>query len=144
MICTSQNTFFNLYSLCEGPFFYFYVESSSSKFTHQLREHSCHSECNVHSPWIIIDWLILLVFLVLKLLVPSHPLNSKGVLAFMFCSIIRDKPNTTLLCLLYTQTNKFLSMLYYSWSLFEILWTINQTKCASACALCIVLTLVLE
>jgi hypothetical protein len=30
-------------SLCEGPFFYFNVESPSSCFMHQLREHSCHS-----------------------------------------------------------------------------------------------------
>jgi hypothetical protein len=30
-------------SLCEGPFFYFYVESPPSIFTHHLREHSCHS-----------------------------------------------------------------------------------------------------
>jgi hypothetical protein len=37
-------------SLCEGPFFYFYVESPPSTFMHHLREHSCHSEFNVHSP----------------------------------------------------------------------------------------------
>jgi hypothetical protein len=37
-------------SLCEGPFSYFYVESSPSTFMHRLREHSCHSEFNVHSP----------------------------------------------------------------------------------------------
>jgi hypothetical protein len=47
-------------SLCEGPFFYFYVESSSSTFMHRLREHSCHSEYNVHSPkiyyWLIHDY----------------------------------------------------------------------------------------
>jgi hypothetical protein len=36
-------------SLCEGPFFYIYVESSYSIFTHRLREHSCHSEYNVKS-----------------------------------------------------------------------------------------------
>jgi hypothetical protein len=30
-------------SLCEGPFFYFYVESSPFIFMHCLREHSCHS-----------------------------------------------------------------------------------------------------
>jgi hypothetical protein len=30
-------------SLCEGPFFYFYVESPPSTFMHHLREHSCHS-----------------------------------------------------------------------------------------------------
>jgi hypothetical protein len=47
-------------SLCEGPFFYFYVESSSSIFMHRLRGHSCHSEYNVHSPkiyyWLIHDY----------------------------------------------------------------------------------------
>jgi hypothetical protein len=47
-------------SLCEGPFFYFYLESSPSTFMHCLREHSCHSEYNVHSPkiyyWLIHDY----------------------------------------------------------------------------------------
>jgi hypothetical protein len=47
-------------SLCEGPFFYFYVESPPSTFMHRLREHSCHSEFNVHSPkiyyWLIHDY----------------------------------------------------------------------------------------
>jgi hypothetical protein len=47
-------------SLCEGPFFYFYVESPPSTFLHHLREHSCHSEFNVHSPkvyhWLIHDY----------------------------------------------------------------------------------------
>jgi hypothetical protein len=37
-------------SLCEGPFFYFYVESSSSTSMHRLREHSYHSEYIVHGP----------------------------------------------------------------------------------------------
>jgi hypothetical protein len=44
-------------SLCEGPFFYFYVESPPSTFMHRLREHSCHFEFNVHSPKIY-HWLI--------------------------------------------------------------------------------------
>jgi hypothetical protein len=44
-------------SLCEGPLFYFYVESSPSTFMHRLREHSCHSKFNVHSPKIY-HWLI--------------------------------------------------------------------------------------
>jgi hypothetical protein len=47
-------------SLCEGPFFYFYVEPPTSTFVHHLREHSCHSEFNVHSPeiyyWLIHDY----------------------------------------------------------------------------------------
>jgi hypothetical protein len=37
-------------SLCEGPLFYFFVESPPSTFMYRLREHSCHSEFNVHSP----------------------------------------------------------------------------------------------
>jgi hypothetical protein len=37
-------------SLFERPIFYFYVESSPSTFMHRLREHSCHSDYNVHSP----------------------------------------------------------------------------------------------
>ena len=47
-------------SLCEWPFFYFYIESLSSYFVHQLREYSCHSEYNVHSPkiyyWLDYDY----------------------------------------------------------------------------------------
>jgi hypothetical protein len=47
-------------SLCEGSFFYFYVESPPSTFLHHLREHSCHYEFNVHSPkvyhWYIYDY----------------------------------------------------------------------------------------
>jgi hypothetical protein len=44
-------------SLCEEPFFYFYVESAPSTFMHCLREHSCHSEFNVHSTKVY-HWLI--------------------------------------------------------------------------------------
>jgi hypothetical protein len=48
-------------SLYEGPFSYFYVESSPSTFMHHLREYSCHSEYNVHSPkiyyWLIHDYV---------------------------------------------------------------------------------------
>jgi hypothetical protein len=47
-------------SLCEGPIFYFYVESPPSTFMHHLREHNCHSKFNVHSPkiyyWLIHDY----------------------------------------------------------------------------------------
>jgi hypothetical protein len=42
-------------SLREGPFFYFYVESPPSIFMHYLREHSCHSEYNVHYAKVFID-----------------------------------------------------------------------------------------
>jgi hypothetical protein len=47
-------------SLCDGPFFYFYVESPPFTLMHRLREHSCHSEFNVHSSkiyyWLIHDY----------------------------------------------------------------------------------------
>jgi hypothetical protein len=42
-------------SLREGLFFYFYVETPPSTFMHRLREHSCHSEYNVHCPKVFID-----------------------------------------------------------------------------------------
>ena len=46
---------------------------------------------------------MIVLLLVLKLLVSSHPLNFKGVLAFMFCYFIKDKLSTTLLCFIYAQ-----------------------------------------
>jgi hypothetical protein len=56
----SSSTCLITVSLCEGPFFYFYVESPPSTFMHCLREHSCHSEFNVHSTkiyyWLIHDY----------------------------------------------------------------------------------------
>ena len=72
-------------SLGEDPFFYFYVESSSSKFMHQLREHSCNLSIMLIVPKFIIDWFMIMVLLVLKLFVSSHHLNFEGVLTFMFC-----------------------------------------------------------
>jgi hypothetical protein len=44
------------------------------------RELSCHSEYNVHCPKVFIDWFILLVSFVLKLLVSSRPFKLEGVL----------------------------------------------------------------
>jgi hypothetical protein len=67
-------------SLCERPFFYFYVESPPSTFMHYLREHSCHSEYNVHCPKVFIDWPMIMVSLVLKLFVSSRPFKLEGVL----------------------------------------------------------------
>jgi hypothetical protein len=67
-------------SLYEGAFFYFYDESPLSTFMHRLREHSCHSEYNMHCPKVLIDWFMILVSLVLKLFVPSRPLKLEGVL----------------------------------------------------------------
>jgi hypothetical protein len=81
-------------SLCEGPFFYFYVESPPSNFMHCLREHSCHSEFNVHSPKLsLIDsWLWFHLFLNYLCLVAL--LNLKASYAFMFCYSMKDKLKT--------------------------------------------------
>ena len=65
-------------------------------------------------PKFIIDWFMIMLLLVLKLLVSSHPLNFKGVVTFMFCYIIKDKLSTTLLCFLYAhkQTVAFNALLF--------------------------------
>jgi hypothetical protein len=52
----SSNTCLITASLYEGHLFYFYVESSPSTFMHRLREHSCQSEFDVHSPKVY-HWL---------------------------------------------------------------------------------------
>ena len=105
-------------SLCEGPFFYFYVESSSSNFMHQLKDHSFYSEYNVHSPkiyyWLIHDFVIALS----QIICSSHPMNFYGVLAFMFWYSMKDKLNTTLLCFFYARNkcinfNALLFMILY-------------------------------
>jgi hypothetical protein len=57
--------------LCWVTTFYLYTP---------LREHSCHSKYNVHCPKVFIDWFMMLVLLVLKLLVSSRPLKLEGVL----------------------------------------------------------------
>jgi hypothetical protein len=76
----SSSTCLIIASLREGPFFYLYVESPPSTFMHHLREHSCHSEYNMHCPKVFIDWFIILVSLVLKLFVSSRSLKLEGVL----------------------------------------------------------------
>jgi hypothetical protein len=88
-------------SLCEGPFFYFYVESPPSTFMHHLREHICHSEFNVHSTKVIIDWFMILVSLVLKLFVSSRPLKLEGVLCIYVLLFHEGQAENHLLCFPY-------------------------------------------
>jgi hypothetical protein len=85
-------------SLRKGPFFYFYVESPPSIFMHRLREHSCHSEYNVHCPKVFIDWFMMLVSLVLKLLVSSRPLKLEGVLCIYVLLSHEGQAENHLLC----------------------------------------------
>jgi hypothetical protein len=88
-------------SLCEGPFFYFYVESPPSTFMHCLREHSCHSKFNVHCPKVIIDWFMIMVLLVLKLFVSSRPLKFEGVLCIYVLLFHEGQAKSHLLCFPY-------------------------------------------
>jgi hypothetical protein len=85
-------------SLCEGSFFYFYVESPTSTFMHRLREHSCHYEYNVHCPKVIIHWFMIMVSLVLKLFVSSRPLKLEGVLCIYVLLFNEWQAKNHLLC----------------------------------------------
>jgi hypothetical protein len=92
----SSSTYSITASLYKGPFFYFYVESPPSTFMHHLKEHSCHSEFNMHSPksLSLIDlWLWFHLFLNYLYLVAL--LNLKVSYAFMFCYSMKDKLKTT-------------------------------------------------
>jgi hypothetical protein len=104
-------------SLCEGPFFYFYVESPPSTFMHYLREHSCYSEYNVHCPKVFIDWLIIMVSLVLKLFISSRPLKTWRCpmhLCFAIPWGISWKPFVMFFHMIWTHV--WLLLFYYSWS----------------------------
>jgi hypothetical protein len=85
-------------SLCEGPFFYFYVESPPSTFMHRLREHSCHFEFNVHCPKVIIDWFMIMVSFALKLFVSGRPLKLEGVLCIYVLLFHEGQAENYLLC----------------------------------------------
>jgi hypothetical protein len=88
-------------SLCEGSFFYFYVESPPSTFMHRLREHSGHSEFNVHCPKVIIDWFMIMVSLILKLFISSRPLKLEGVLCIYVLLFHEGQAENYLLCFPY-------------------------------------------
>jgi hypothetical protein len=83
---------------------------------HRLREHSCHSEYNMHCPKVFIDWFILLVSLVLKLFVSSRPLKLEGVLCVYVLVSIKDKLKTICMFFLIIWTHIWLSLFHYSWS----------------------------
>ena len=109
-------------SLREGPFFYFYVESPPSTFMHRLREHSCHSEYNVHCPKVFIDWFILLVSLVLKLLVSSRPLKLEGFLCIYVLLSMKDKLKTICMFFHMIWTHVWLSLFHFHDLLFVFIF----------------------
>jgi hypothetical protein len=85
-------------SLCEGPFFYFYVESPLSTFMHRLREHSCHSEFNVHSPKFYHWFIYIMVSFALKLFVSSRPFKLEGVQCIYVLLFHEGQAENHLLC----------------------------------------------
>ena len=95
--------------LCWVTTFYLYAP---------LREHSCHSEYNVHCPKVFIDWFILLVSLVLKLFVSSRPLKLEGVLCIYVLLSIKDKLKTICMFFLMIWTHVWLSLFHFQDLLF--------------------------
>ena len=103
-------------SLCEGPLF----------FTFMLSLHLLSLCTNWESIVVIlslmcivpklIDWFIMLILLVLKLFVSSHPYELWRCPMHLCFGTMRDKLNTTLIMFSICETNKCLSMHYYSWS----------------------------
>jgi hypothetical protein len=90
--------------LCWVSTFYLYAP---------LREHSCHSEYNVHGPKVFIDWFILLVSLVLKLLVSSCPLKLEGVLCIYVLLSMKDKLKTVCMFFHMIWTHVWLSLFHF-------------------------------
>jgi hypothetical protein len=113
----SSSTYLITAFLCEGPFFYFYVESPPSIFTHRLREHSCHSEYNVNCPKVFIDWFMMLVSLVLKLLVSSRPLKLEGVLRIYVFLSHEGQAENHLYIFPYNLNTCLTFIVSFSWSL---------------------------
>jgi hypothetical protein len=103
-------------SLREGSFFYFYVESPPSTFMHRLREHSCHSEYNVHCPKVFIVWFMILVSLVLKLLVSSCPLKLEGVVCISVLLSHDGQAENHLYVFPYDLNTRLTFIVSFSWS----------------------------
>jgi hypothetical protein len=118
--------------LCWVTTFYLYAP---------LREHSCHSECNVHCPKVIIDWFIILVSLVLKLFVSSRPLKLEGVLCIYVLLLHEGQAENHLLCFFHMfETHMWLSLFYCSWPfiyvLFHVITWLLSFLLSRLCLLC--------
>ena len=100
----------------KGLSFTFYVESPPSIFMHRLREHSCHSEYNVHCPKVFIDWFMMLVSLVLKLFVSSRPLKLEGVLCIYVLLFHEGQAENHLYVFPYDLNTRLTFIVSFSWS----------------------------
>jgi hypothetical protein len=68
-------------------------------------------------PKFIIDWFMIMVFLVLKLFVSSHPLKLEGVLCIYVLLLYKGQAENQFVMFFYmVETHTWLSMLHYSWS----------------------------
>jgi hypothetical protein len=97
---------------------------------HRLREHSCHSEYNVHCPKVFIDWFMMLVSLVLKLFVSSRPLKLEGVLCIYVLLSHKGQAKNYLYVFPYDLNTHLTCIVLFSWPfvcvLFHVItWLLN-------------------
>jgi hypothetical protein len=100
--------------LCWVSTFYLYAP---------LREHSCHSEYNVHCPKVFIDWFMMLVSLVLKFLVSSHPLKLEGVLCIYVLLSHEGQAENHLYVFPYDLNTHLTFIVSFSWSFVCVLFS---------------------
>jgi hypothetical protein len=108
--------------LCWVTTFYLYAP---------LREHSYHSEYNVHCPKVIIDWFMIMVSLVLKLFVSSRPFKLEGVLCIYVLLSMKDKLKIICMFFLMIWTHVWLSLFHFYDLLFVficifIIWLLSS------------------
>jgi hypothetical protein len=108
---------------------------------HRLREHSCHSEFNMHCPKVIIYWFIILVSLVLKLFVSSRPLKLEGVLRIYVLLFHEGQAENHLLCfsLWFEHTFDFYCFIIHDHSfvfLFHVITWLLSFLLSRLCLLC--------
>jgi hypothetical protein len=92
---------------------------------HRLREHSCHSEYNVHCPKVFIDWFILLVSLVLKLFVSSCPLKLEGALCIYVLLSHEGQAKNHLYVFPYDLNTRLTFIVSFSWSFICVLFHVR-------------------
>jgi hypothetical protein len=82
---------------------------------HRLREHSCYYEYNMHCPKVFIDWFMMLVPLVLKLLVSSRPLKLEGVLCIFALLLHEGQAENHLYVFPYDLNTHLTFIISFSW-----------------------------
>jgi hypothetical protein len=101
---------------------------------HYLREHSCHSELNVHSPKVIIDWFMIMVLLVLKLFISSRPLKLEGVLCIYVLLFYEGQAENHFAIFFYMiWTHVWFSLFHCSWSFIYVSFHVITWLLSSYC-----------